>query len=211
MLESRQASWSCTDGLASRRILVIGPPGAGKGTQCKILSDRYGTEHISTGELLREAVDTGTPLGRAVRHYVAEGFLVPDRLVLRVVHDRIRSLATRRTGPVGFLLDGVPRTIRQAEALDALMAAGQIDTVIHLTVSDSVVVERLTARGRSDDDRGSVHRRLETYRRFTIPMVAWMSGLRPVLAIDADRSVTDVAADIVSQLLPRDALTQGSV
>jgi adenylate kinase len=186
--------------LASRRVLVIGPPGAGKGTQCKILGDRYGAHHISTGELLREAIEAGTPLGRAAQHYVAAGFLVPDRLVLRLVNSRISSLTAEFESSVGFLLDGVPRTIHQAVALDALMVSGQIDTVIHLVVSDGVLFARLDARGRSDDDRGSVRRRLATYRKLTVPMLAWMAGTRPILTIDAERPIEDVTADVVCEL-----------
>jgi adenylate kinase len=196
--------------LTSRRVLVVGPPGSGKGTQCTILRDRYGVHHISTGQLLRDAIEAGTPLGRAARRCVEGGFLVPDRLVLKVLVDRIRSLAEAGGAP-GFLLDGVPRTITQAEALDALMTSGQIDSVLHLQVPDAVVLERATRRGRHDDVRVSVRRRLEAYRRFTLPMLAWMSGTRPVFTIDGNRPIADVAACVVGCLTSMDPVARPSV
>jgi adenylate kinase len=194
----------------SRRVLVIGPPGAGKGTQCAILCDRYGVNHISTGQLFRDAIEAGTPLGRAVQRYVEEGFLVPDRLALKLLVDRIRSLA-EGGGTPGFLLDGVPRTINQAEALDALMTSGQIDSVLHLQVPDAIVLERSARRGRHDDVRASVRRRLEAYRRFTVPMLAWMSGTRPVFTIDGNRPIADVAASVVGCLTSMDPVAPPSL
>ena len=136
------------------RLLVIGPPGAGKGTQCEILSERLGIPHVSTGNLFREAIGAGSPLGRVVGRFVERGLLVPDKLVLRLVYEKIRSCASGQAEFRGFILDGVPRTIRQAEALDAMMASSPIDAVIHLHVSDEVVLARLCAgpyrrRGRS--------------------------------------------------------------
>jgi len=185
--------------LTSRRMLVIGPPGAGKGTQCTILRDRYGFNHVSTGQLLRDTIAADTALGRAVKRYVDEGFLVPDRLVLRLLVDHIRMLADA-TMLRGFLLDGVPRTISQCQALDALMASGQIDSVLHLQVPDAVALERSRLNGPRDGRRASAHRRLEAYRASTIPMVAWMAGTRPVFTINANRPIDDVAASVAACL-----------
>jgi adenylate kinase len=189
--------------LTSRRVLVIGPPGAGKRTQCTILRNRYGLPHISTGELLRETIVAGTAIGRAVRRYVDEGFLVPDRLVLRLLVDHIRRLAAEGAAP-GFLLDGVPRTISQSQALDALMASGQIDSVLHLEIPDAVAVERVRRSGQYDDARISARRRIEAYRAFTLPMVAWMAGTRPVFTINANRPVEDVAVSVAACLTSSD-------
>jgi adenylate kinase len=188
---------------ATARILVVGPPGAGKGTQCAILSRYLGVPHVSTGELLREAVEGGTPLGRAANRFVARGLLVPDRLLLRVVHDRIGGLAAADDRVGGFLLDGMPRTIQQAEALDALVASKPIDAVIHLQVPDQVVLARLRARGREDDGDTAVLRRLSAYGKFTVPMLGWLARRRPVLAIDATRSIHDVTSEVVGQLRDR--------
>jgi adenylate kinase len=190
--------------LTSRRVLIIGPPGAGKGTQCGILRDRYGCNHVSTGQLLRDVIAADTALGRAVERYVDEGFLVPDRLVLRLLVDHIRVLA-EATGNPGFVLDGVPRTISQALALDVLMASGQVDAVLHLMVPDAVAVERSRVAGRRDGACGSARRRLEVYRAFTVPMVAWMVGTRPVFTVDANRPIDEVAASVVA------CLTSGEV
>jgi adenylate kinase len=188
------ADWSCF------RVLVIGPPGAGKGTQCRILSERYGIRHISTGDLLRAAIAAETPLGRAAGRYVAAGLLVPDRLVLRLVNEAIDDVSAGADRARGFLLDGVPRTIQQAEALDALLAAQRIDAVVHVEVPDRVARLRHCARGREDDGDGTVRRRFDVYRRLTLPMVAWMSGRRPVLPVDGTGPVERVTEAIVRGL-----------
>jgi adenylate kinase len=203
MLQQAEVLQPPANTLTSRRVLVIGPPGAGKGTQCAILRNRYGCNHISTGQLLRDTIAADTGLGRAVKRYVDEGFLVPDRLVLRLLVDHIRLLAEATASP-GFLLDGVPRTISQAQALDVLMASGQVDTVLHLQVPDIVALARSRRSGRDDGPRRSAHRRLEAYRAFTVPMVAWMVGTRPVFTVDANRPIDDVAATVVACLTSRD-------
>jgi adenylate kinase len=111
--------------------------------------------------------------------------------------------------PPGVLLDGVPRTIHQAEALDALMSAGQIDAVVHIEVPESVALARLVERGGDDDLGAAMHRRLDAYRRLTLPMVAWMTGRRPVLGVDGTRPVDLVTAEIVWQLEALDPIGSG--
>jgi adenylate kinase len=191
------------------RVLMVGPPGAGKGTQCRILSERYGMHHISTGDLLRRAVTAQTPLGLAVGRYVDAGLLVPDRLVLRLVNDTIAELSAGLDRPPGFLLDGVPRTIHQAEALDALMSSWPIDAVVHVEVPDRVALTRLAARGRDDDHRAALRRRFESYRRFTLPMVAWIAGRRAVLEVEGTGAIERVTADIVRGLRALDPVGSG--
>lgn len=126
------------------RVVLLGPPGAGKGTQAAAVKERYGIPHVSTGDMLREHVRGGTDLGRRAREYMDGGKLVPDELIIAMMEDRLSQGDCKD----GFLLDGFPRTVPQAEALDQLlhkMGIG-IDAVVLLDVSDDVVVERLSGR-----------------------------------------------------------------
>ena len=136
------------------RMILVGPPGAGKGTQAARLVDRYGIPHISTGDMLRAAVRAGTPLGREAERYMNSGALVPDSVVIGMAVERIGAA----DAVSGFMLDGFPRTLAQAEALDeALAEAGvTLDAVILIEVDDSFIVERITGR-RSDPDTGAIY------------------------------------------------------
>jgi len=126
------------------RIVMIGPPGAGKGTQAKLLQQRFQIPQISTGDMLREAERLGTPLGRVAAHFMSEGQLVPDDVVIGIVDDRLRAADCGR----GFILDGFPRTVVQAEALDRLLdgRGGGLDAVLHIQVPDEEIVRRLSGR-----------------------------------------------------------------
>ena len=200
MASVQVASVESTSRRCSSHLLVIGPPGAGKGTQAEILSDCLGMPHVSAGVLLREAIGRGSPLGQIAARLVARGLLVPDKLVLRLVYERVRWCTSSTSETIGLLLDGVPRTLRQAETLDTIMVSDPIRAVVHLQVSDEVAQNRLERRGRPDDTEDVIRRRLSAYHRFTVPMVAWMAKRRPVLTIDGDRSVTEVSADIARGL-----------
>ena len=135
-------------------LIFLGPPGAGKGTQARAIIEKFGIPQISTGDIIRAAIRSGSELGKEFKSYTDKGALVPDELVVRMVEDR---LAQDDCKP-GFLLDGFPRTVVQAEALDALLAKAsrKLDHVLLLDVPDEVLVERITGR-RSDPDTGNVY------------------------------------------------------
>lgn len=155
-----------------RRILFLGPPGAGKGTQAKLLARTLGVPHVSTGEMLRDAVAEGTELGRRAESIMAAGDLVPDDLVIALVSDRLG----RTDAACGYLLDGFPRNVLQAEELFGVVGGQAIETVLLLEVPEEELVARLVERaaeGRADDNEDTIRRRLEVYREETEPLIAY--------------------------------------
>ncbi len=151
---------------AARRLIILGKQGAGKGTQCEMLVQRYGVSHISTGDMLRSAVAAGTELGRQAKEVMDAGELVSDELILGIVAERLRKPDTA----AGFLLDGFPRTEAQADGLFALLAPHTVDQAVDLDVADEVVTKRMLARGRADDTPEAIARRLELYEAETAPL-----------------------------------------
>jgi adenylate kinase len=155
------------------RLILFGPPGAGKGTQAAAISEKLSVPHIATGDILRENVRNETELGVRAKQYMDQGDLVPDKVVIAMVEERIK----RDDAANGFLLDGYPRTVAQAEALDDTLAVDgkAIDAVIRLLVDDDELVSRLLRRaqeqGRSDDTREVIENRLAVYRNETEPLV----------------------------------------
>jgi adenylate kinase len=151
------------------RIVFLGPPGAGKGTQALRLKDYLGIAHLSTGELLRDAEAQGTPLGRDAARYMHAGQLVPDDVVVGVVADRLVQNDCAR----GCLFDGFPRTLLQAETLDQMLEERNmpLDLVLALEVPEERLVSRLLARGRADDRRGAIQERFRQYNRLTEPLL----------------------------------------
>ncbi len=185
------------------RLLMVAPPGAGKGTQAERLAAYYHIAHLSSGELLRSEVAAGTDIGRAAAAYLDRGDLVPDDLVLSMLV--VPVLQAARNG--GFVLDGFPRTLRQAE--EAYQAAQEIEgielqAVIHLVVSREELRRRLLARGtregRQDDTEETIAHRLEVYDAETEPLLAFYSGRGLVVDINGEQPVDEVFADIVAAI-----------
>jgi adenylate kinase len=166
-----------------RRLLIVGPPGAGKGTQAAMIARALGIPHISTGEMLRGHVARGTELGRRAKVIMDAGELVPDEIVIAMVKERLAEA----DAACGFLLDGFPRTAAQAKALDREVGDRPLEMVISLEVGEDEVVRRLLRRaeleGRSDDTEETVRNRMSVYRAQTEPLIAYyrqQGTLRPV-------------------------------
>jgi len=176
--------------------IILGPPGAGKGTQATLLSTRLGMQHISTGDLLRDARTNKTPLGVKAARYMDAGNLVPDSLVSKLVAERIGKQSKH------FLLDGFPRTRGQAEELEeiALREGQRIAHVLLLDVPDDEIVDRLKKRGRSDDDVEIVKKRLAVYREQTQPLIEYYSERNLLSKILGIGAVEDVYARIIELL-----------
>jgi adenylate kinase len=213
-----------------RDLILFGPPGAGKGTQGALLAERFDLRRLATGDVLRDAVKHGTPLGREARRYMDAGELVPDEVILGIVRDYLTSEGANR----GVIFDGFPRTIPQAEGLAALLAdlGRPLEAVLVLDVDDEALVKRLSGRrscadcgagynvyfdppqragtcdvcggeltSRPDDDAATVRRRLEVYREQTLPLVEHYEGTTvPVRHLDGDRPVPDVQRELVGML-----------
>ena len=213
----------------SVRLVFLGPPGAGKGTQAQLLASQYGVEQLATGDILRRNVREGTTLGQEAKRYMDAGDLVPDGVIIGMVE---RELA----GSTGFIVDGFPRTIAQAEAFDALLARLKtpLTAVVLFEVPREQLIERLTGRWtcpkdqssyhltfnpprtagvcdvcgtaliqRSDDTLETVTRRMAVYDEQTAPLIAYYRKQGNLIAIHAERPVTDVTAEILTALSER--------
>ena len=182
------------------RIIFIGPPGAGKGTQAERIIARYGLAHLSTGDMLRAARDAGTPIGLKANEYMSKGELVPDDVIIGVIAERL----AKDDCSAGYLLDGFPRTVPQAEALDAMLAkmGVRLDTVVELAVPEEELFQRLAGRGRADDNPEVIRQRLIAYRNQTAPLLDYyqkQSLLRPV---DGLGTVDEIAGRVTTILDP---------
>lgn len=178
------------------RIVFIGPPGAGKGTQAARLSRKLGIPHLSTGELLREAVDANTEIGARAAQYMAAGQLVPDGLAQQILLHRI----TQSNCGDGFLLDGFPRTRSQAESLDAHLDARDepLELAVEIQASDAEVIARLSKRGRQDDRQDVIKKRLQVYAEQTRPLVEYYGQRKILRAVDGVGDPDEVHAKIAA-------------
>jgi adenylate kinase len=210
-------------------IVFLGPPGAGKGTQAKILIERYGIPQVSTGDMLREHRAKGTELGKKAQEYMDKGQLVPDEIILGMVKDRLSQPDCQK----GFILDGFPRTVAQAEALDKLLSemGKKLDFALALIVPDDLLVERLTGRRtckncgmmyhikykppkvegkcdvcggelyqRPDDNEETVRNRLKVYHEQTAPLIEYYKNKGILREIDGSKSIEEITQQIISIL-----------
>jgi adenylate kinase len=176
------------------RLIFLGPPGAGKGTQAALLAQDCEVPHISTGDILRSAVAAGTELGQKADHYMSTGELVPDDLILDLIEERLGQEDAQQ----GWLLDGFPRNVPQAEFLQTLLDQIQqpADFVVNLDVEDAVIVERLLQRGRKDDEESVILHRLEVYRQQTEPLIEFYQSLQQLVSVDGTQTMEAVYADL---------------
>ena len=205
-------------------IVLLGAPGAGKGTQAALLVEEFKTPHISTGDMLRAAVAAGSPLGKKAKSYMDAGELVPDDVIIGLVIDRLQEPDT----DAGFILDGFPRTSAQAVALDAELGKLErpLDAALLIDVDPEIIVKRLCSRRmceacgyigsdadaacpkcggemyqRDDDNEATVRNRLDVYEKSTSPLIDYYRGSELLVAIDGDRDPQDVFGDVKDALV----------
>jgi adenylate kinase len=181
------------------RVLLIGAPGAGKGTQAARIARHFGLTHISSGDLLREHIRQETPIGRSVQEYIDRGDLVPDAIIMDMLYKPV--IAASASG--GYILDGFPRTVPQAET--AYAVAGelgvQVQLAVHIVVQREELLRRLTGRGRgADDDISVAKHRLKVYDEMTLPLVAYYAERERLVEVNGGRPVDEVTWSIVVQL-----------
>jgi adenylate kinase len=211
------------------QIVIFGPPGAGKGTQAKYISEEFNVPHISTGDILRENVREGTQLGKKAKEYMDKGALVPDDLLIDLIKERLQKPDTRR----GFLLDGYPRTLAQARALDRILddINKNLDAVVNVDVGANELVRRLGGRltcrkcgasyniktktpkvpgicdvcggelyHRADDTEAAIKNRIEVYKKQTQPLIDYYKKKGLLIDIDGEREIDEVRSDIMKAL-----------
>jgi len=188
------------------RLLLIGAPGAGKGTQAERLAERFGITHISSGDLLRQHVREQTSLGQTIRSYVEKGDLVPDSVVMDMLRKPV--VAAAETG--GYVLDGFPRTVEQAKTAFAVAQplGAEVQVAIHLDVATEELVRRLLSRGRGSDDTADViEHRLLVYQENTVPLLEYYAGREWMFTVDGAQPPDVVHAEIVGRLQKLTAFT----
>lgn len=178
------------------RLIFLGAPGAGKGTQAQTLAHHRNIPHISTGDILRQAMQKQTPLGVKAQDYVSRGELVPDQLVNDLVKERLDEPDTEQ----GWILDGFPRKVSQASFLDKLLKKlnhHQV-RVVNLEVPDDVLMARLLGRGRADDNEEVIRRRLEVYREQTAPLIDFYRDRQQLICVNGDQPLDEVTAELLN-------------
>ena len=185
------------------RILLLGPPGSGKGTQGKLLSERLGVPAISTGDILRQAVKEGTPLGRQAQAIMASGELVPDEVIVGLIRERI----AQRDARDGFILDGFPRTVPQAEALETMLSGNgdALSAVLNFSVPEPELVDRMLQRARAEsreDDRAeTIRERLRVYREKTEPLIGYYRKKDLVADVPGVGTIPEITARVDNALM----------
>ncbi len=183
------------------RIILLGPPGAGKGTQAKVIEDKHKAIQLSTGEILRAAVAAETELGLKAKDIMARGDLVPDDVMIGIVRDRLGEDDVK----TGFILDGFPRTVAQAEALEGLLDEldMKLDAVVEIQVDEGILIGRIEKRAtetdggpRADDNVESLKKRLAVYREQTAPLITFYQGRGSLKSVDGMAAVDDVTREI---------------
>lgn len=191
-------------------IVLLGPPGAGKGTQAKLLEERRGMLQLSTGDMLRAAVASGSKVGREAKAVMDAGRLMPDDVMIGIISERIDA-----SNAAGFILDGFPRTVAQAEALDDLLAEKgmTLDAVVELAVDDQVLVDRIATRAReaaaagetrTDDTAETLRKRLAVYHEQTAPILPFYRQQGRLHVVDGMASIEDVAGQIEAVLAAKE-------
>ena len=186
------------------RLILLGPPGAGKGTQSQRLTEKFSIPQLSTGDMLRAAVKAGTPVGLRAKAVMEAGGLVSDEIVIGIIKDRIEE----KDAANGFILDGFPRTVAQAEALEALLAREhmELDAVVELKVDETALLKRIETRAeetkraggavRADDNPESFKIRLDAYRAQTAPVAAYYASRGELRTVDGMKSIDEVTRDL---------------
>ena len=190
------------------KLILLGPPGAGKGTQAQVLAEKHGLVQLSTGEMLRAAVKAGSEVGRKAEAVMKSGGLVPDEIVIGIIADRIEEPDCAR----GFILDGFPRTLKQADALGSLLTSKgkDLDAVVEIKVCDTILVSRIENRARetlaaggtvrADDNADAMRTRLMAYYRETAPLIGYYYAYRKLRTIDGMASIETVSEQIEAVL-----------
>ena len=183
-------------------IVVFGAPGCGKGTQSKLIVEKYDLFHISTGSVLRTEIEKQTELGKLAEKYIHDGHLLPDDLIIKILADILKSNPNEK----GFIFDGFPRTVAQAESLDCLLRGKNTGIIagFNLDVEEEMLIERMLKRreeqGRCDDTPDTIRKRLEIYRIRTEPLIAYYKKQGKLFIIKGDKPVEDVSEDIRENL-----------
>ena len=199
------------------RVILLGPPGAGKGTQSQRLVEKHGIVQLSTGDMLRAAIKAGTPIGKRAQDIMARGELVPDEVVVGIIAERMDAPDAVR----GFVLDGFPRTVKQAEELDALLAERglKLDAVVELKVDEGILLDRIAKRlkdmqrrgepVRADDNPESFKIRLGAYREQTAPLIDYYGATGNLKSVDGMAEI-DAVTRAIAAALPADSAAGGS-